>query len=106
MDYIFKFAHFLYEGGAVITNPTQETIIDYYMKHLNQFAGGAINKNISSIKYFFQWTDEQKRYPNIAINIVGVPYGKKQYSDIPILNKELILEHIPPANKPLITNIK
>lgn len=106
IDYIFKFAHFLYEGGAVITAPTQETIIDYYTKHLNQFVGGVINKYILSIKYFFQWTAEQKRYPNIAINIVGVPYREKQCYDIPILNQELILEHIPHATRPLISNIK
>ena len=104
---LFKFAHFLYEGEKVITTPTQETIIDYYTKHLSQLDPNTINRHILPIKYFFQWTcDQQKVYPNIAINIVSIGPKPKKYKNIPILHGGTNLKDIPPANNPLIINIK
>lgn len=98
---ILEFAHFLLKE-VESTTPTQDTIVEFYNKYLSEKCISTINKHLIPIKRFFEWTNKNTIYPNIAINCCLVYKGSHKRRDIPILCESEKMQFIPPALSPLI----
>lgn len=97
---ILKFAHFLYSENRIA--PTQQDIIDFCKKYLISMGPATVNKYMLTIKHFFEWTEQNKIYPNITVNINTLPKGTTNSSDILILPNENKMQYIPNPTHPLI----
>ena len=98
--HILKFANFLY--SCKITTPTQKDIIEFYNHYLVNQSISTINRFVSIIKAFFNWTKQTCMYPNIAINIRPRYKWLIGNKDVPILCANDEMKFILPASKPLI----
>lgn len=65
-----SFARYLDKEG--IDNPTRSDVLEYKKSLESEgFSAGSRQQYIRSIKQFFNWTDREGLYPNIAENIKG-----------------------------------
>ena len=87
---IKQFVIYLADNG--ISRPTRETIIEYrdYLKRDHKPT--TVQSYLAAVKLFFQWTEREGLYPNIADRVKGAkldPEHKKDYLTTKQVNKLL-----------------
>ena len=76
---IRQFIKYLSERG--ISNPTREDVIAFREDLKEDHKATTVQNYIIAIRLFFQWTDQEGFYPNIAQHIKGAKLSKEHKKD-------------------------
>lgn len=74
-----QFLKYLAETGT--NQPTRETIIDYREHLKSRCKATTVQNYIAAVKIFFNWTEQEGLYPNIAKHIKGAKISKEHKKD-------------------------
>ena len=76
---IKRFSSYLFENA--VTEPTRETVIEYreYLKHDHKPT--TVQCYLAAVKLFFQWTNQEGLYPNIADHVKGAKLDTEHKKD-------------------------
>ncbi len=76
---IKQFAKYLQEQG--ISTPSREDVIAYREYLKQEHKATTIQGYMSAVRLFFQWTEQEGLYPNIANHVKGVKLDKEHKKD-------------------------
>lgn len=70
-----------YLSSCGIRQPTRETVIAYRDELKKNHKPTTVQSYLEAVKLFFQWTDQEKLYPNIAVHIKGTKLDSEYKRD-------------------------
>ena len=76
---IRQFLKYLAERG--ISQPTREDVIAFREYLKEDHKASTVQNYITALRLFFQWTEQEKLYPNIAQHIKGAKLSKEHKKD-------------------------
>ncbi len=72
---------FVYLNDNQISTPTRDTVLSYKRYLLKRYKSNTVQNYIIAVRLFFQWTEQENIYPDIAKHIKGVRISKEHRKD-------------------------